>query len=125
METPLGVWLSYKIAEQQISQREFSQKVGLAQSVVSNIISKGHIPTHEVLVKLADYLGVSWFFIYRLAGLLPQDIDLEHADPAVVAALEDTARMLSEFPLPLRERVLGGIRTIIAAYAESESVSAE
>lgn len=124
-ETALAAWIRQRLEERGMSQRDFAREANIPQASVSCILSKGHIPGYEMLQKIAAYFDVSIFFIYKLAGYLPPGVDVENADPAAVAALEDAARMLSGLPPAVRERFLMGLRTMIAAFTDSESVHAE
>jgi len=114
MTTPLAEWILQQLQDRDLSQAEFSAQAGIPKANVHYILAKSHVPGHDTLQRIADFFGVSVFYIYQLAGLLPREIDVEQADATTLAVLNEAARTAAKMPEATRRRYLQQIRAITA-----------
>lgn len=73
MNNDLSEYLQRALQDKRLSQRAFAKYAGVASSTISRII-QGHPVDTETLQKIADYLKVPVENLYRLAGLLVDDV---------------------------------------------------
>lgn len=69
----LSDFITSKCKERRLSFRRLSLNAGLSQSTVHNIVSGKAMPNVVSLNAIADYLGVTRVFLWKLAGLLEDD----------------------------------------------------
>jgi transcriptional regulator with XRE-family HTH domain len=119
----LAAWIEERLRDQDLSQRDLGRKTGIAQATISTMLNQGHIPKHDVLVRLADYFGVSIFYVYKLAGYLPSNVNVgeEKGDPETVVALEEIVRILSKQPEEVRVDFLRQVRGLAAMLSNTRS----
>jgi transcriptional regulator with XRE-family HTH domain len=118
MTTTLAAWIIQQLQDLEKSQADFSTEAGIPKANVHYILAKGHIPGHETLQRIADYFKVSILYVYQLAGLFPTEIHVEDADPATVAALNDTVRLLANMPEGVRREFLMKMRSMAALLGQ-------
>jgi len=116
--TPLSEWISQQLDRREMSQAEFSKEANIPKANVSYIMTKGHVPQHETLQRIADFFEVSVFYVYQLAGLLPTDINIRDADPSTIATLNEAARILGKMAPTARKQYLMAIRSLTAFVSE-------
>lgn len=68
--TMLAKWLRQKLAERDLTLMEASVYAGVGKATLSEILTKGHIPRIETLLRLADYFEVSHLEILMAAGAI-------------------------------------------------------
>jgi transcriptional regulator with XRE-family HTH domain len=69
----LSSFITLKCKERRLSFRSLSLNAGLSQSTVHNIVSGKAMPNVTSLNAIADYIGVTRVFLWKLAGLLEDD----------------------------------------------------
>jgi len=70
METDFGIWLKLQLEEQDMTQSELAEKIGVQPPQISRIISGERGPTTETLIKMADALRMPREKIFRAAGII-------------------------------------------------------
>ncbi len=98
--TPLGKWLRQKLKERRLTLQEASVRAGVGKATLSEILTKGHVPRVDTLIRLADTFEVSRLEILMAAGAITSADRLPGApqpgqNPADESLLE--WRLLDEF----------------------------
>jgi transcriptional regulator with XRE-family HTH domain len=84
----LAEYVQRFIDEQQISQRELADKVGISEYTIRRILNSGDV-NHRTISKLARALGNDVEYLLRLAGYLPS-AGYPDIDPALKALCDRT-----------------------------------
>ncbi len=98
--TPLGKWLRQKLKERHLTLQEASALTGVGKATLSEILTKGHVPRVDTLLRLADTFEVSHLEILMASGAITSADRLAGApqpgqDPVDESLLE--WRLLDEF----------------------------
>lgn len=95
------------IAEKGISQKEFSEKTGIAQSTISDWKKKGTNPTSDKIMIICDVLGVTPY--YLLTGIDAMGSRVK-SDAVFVSKDSDEGLLLEMYTgmdIKNRQRLLG------------------
>ena len=110
----LGKWLREQLKRRRMSQNAFIACAGISKGTVSAIINKGHIPKPEILEVIADFFNEPCGKIYRLAGLLPPDSELDPEE-------EEVLHLYRQLGPVERKRIRQAMRAWVEGEGETNS----
>lgn len=84
-----GEWLRDELAQHGISQTELAYKIGVTPAQVSRIISGERSTSNEVLVNIAHILKLPPEQVYRAAGILPPESEINELVEQIVHETTD------------------------------------
>lgn len=99
----LAEYLNREMRERRLSQHALAQGAGVATSTINRILA-GKPADPETLQGIALYLKIPPEYLYRLAGMLPQEEELRHE---VVQLIE---HLFAKLPQSDQEEILDIIR---------------
>lgn len=68
--TTLSKWLRQKLNDRHLTLQEASTLAGVGKATLSEILTKGHVPQIDTLLRLADFFEVSHLEILMAAGAI-------------------------------------------------------
>ena len=107
-------WLDTELQQRGWSQRELARRAGIAQTTVSQVISKQREPTFEFCVHVAHVLGRSPVSVLRQAGLLSP------IDESSRAKLEAAVEILVSLPNHEVRDLMVALVCAIAEYGREQ-----
>ena len=105
-DTPLAKWLANAMArwvnpETQmpgLSQRKLAERAGISQTQVHEILKKGHSPSPDTLIKLADFYGVNPLMLFRLAYIQEEEDVEAGVSTRLLELFLELEELLSKLP---------------------------
>lgn len=91
----LAQWLIEQCVDRNLSWAEASRRAGVSPNTISQIVS-GINPGIKRLTALADFFGVSPDFLFRLAGILPPNVEPGAATMEAFSTLFDIYTQLQQ-----------------------------
>jgi transcriptional regulator with XRE-family HTH domain len=64
----LSEFVGEQLKQRGWSMRELSYRIECSPMTISDIVTKGHIPSDDILQRLADELDVSMAFLHQISG---------------------------------------------------------
>ena len=71
MDTKLSAWLRSQLQERNVKAYIVAANTGVGVATMSDILTKGHIPRIDTLIRLADYFHAPREAVLRIAAGLP------------------------------------------------------
>jgi len=71
MDTKLPAWLWSQLKERNVKAYAVALNAGIGVATVSDILTKGHAPRIDTLIRLADYFDTPCEAVLRIAAGLP------------------------------------------------------
>lgn len=99
----LADWLAEQLDSRHLSQRALAEYSGLSVATINSLLRETYQPSPGTLDKLALYFREPRTKVYRLAGLLPPDLELNQEEEEVLHLF----RQLGEVE---RKRILQSMR---------------
>lgn len=99
-------WLDAQLSERSMTQQALAKKAGLGKSVISKLLKRMiKRPDPGTYVAIAKALDMSPITVFRIAGILPPDIDIPE--------LEDYKTVLSLLTSERRQEFLCMMRAFV------------
>jgi len=108
----LSAFITRQCKERRLSFRSLSVNSGLSPSTVHNFVSGKSKPNVASLNAIADYIGVTRVFLWRIAGLLEEtdnESEISIEDPRVKLIFSQVSKM----PEEKRNVILKVVETLI------------
>lgn len=93
-------WLNLRFNEHGWSMRQGAKAIGVSHPIISNILTAGQKPSFETCVLIAQAFGFSEVEIFRKAGLISRDQEIDEIATEVLHNLaglsEEDKREIAE-----------------------------
>ena len=95
----LAQWLQNELRARGLTQAAASTHAGVSPATMSQILAQDHIPTMEILFRLADYFGTPRENVLRIAARipLPGDEPADEDEAIIMELLEEFRQVPDEW----------------------------
>jgi len=95
----LAQWLQNELRARGLTQAAASTHAGVSPATMSQILAQDHIPTMEILFRLADYFGTPRENVLRIAARipLPGDEPADEDEAIIMELLEEFRQIPDEW----------------------------
>ena len=109
-------WLRNEIRDRDWSQADLAEKSSVPGATISRIINDTRDPGPDVCNKFAKALNYPPEFVFRKAGILP-----ENKETATSPTLEEANRLMQQIPEEYQKQALALIRFLHETHASYDA----